>query len=159
MHFYVHCYSLILLLFPPTSRYAYCARINKCVYIQLYNLIGIYICVCVYISVYEQVQKVGEYVEHIFKDSLQKAEDIWASLGITTVKLNEIIYVNILKVGFIPFIYIYIYQWTIMYTTFNLCIGYRSVYSILWHYMVFFIFLKWNGKQLLGVSILLDIID
>lgn len=46
-----------------------------------------------------QVQKIGDHVERLLTEALQKAENLWASTGITTVKLNEILYRNVLKVN------------------------------------------------------------
>ncbi|OQR77704.1 acyl-CoA desaturase-like [Tropilaelaps mercedesae] len=53
------------------------------------------------------IEKVGKRVERLLTDVLDKAEEIWASTGITTVKLNEILYRNVLKVGLLHFLALY----------------------------------------------------
>lgn len=40
----------------------------------------------------------GERVEYMLREALEKLEDLWASTGITTAKLKELLYINILKV-------------------------------------------------------------
>ncbi|XP_022666498.1 stearoyl-CoA desaturase 5-like isoform X2 [Varroa destructor] len=54
-----------------------------------------------------EVQKVGERVERLLIDALEKAEELWASTGITTVKLSELLYRNILKVGLLHLLALY----------------------------------------------------
>ena len=40
----------------------------------------------------------GERVEYMLREGLEKLEELWASTGITNAKLKDLLYHNILKV-------------------------------------------------------------
>ncbi|XP_003742134.1 stearoyl-CoA desaturase 5 [Galendromus occidentalis] len=81
-----------------------------------------------------EAQKMGERVEYMLREGLEKLEELWASTGITTAKLRDLLFINILKVGLLHacalygILYLPYMKWqTAAWTFYYLCVSGLSV--------------------------------